>query len=121
MIEGFFINNTPYIRLTLAKEFAVKNEWFILDTGFSGELCISSQIAQGLGVHASFVVPMTMANGQILNFPATTISVSIEGYKKETQAIISRGECLAGIGFLAKFEYQAVFNGKYKTLQLHQT
>lgn len=64
---------------------------------------------------------MIMANGQVLNFPAATICVSIEGYKKELQAIISRGECLAGIGFLAKFEYQALFDGKNKTLQLHQT
>lgn len=30
MTEGFFINNTPYIRLTLANEAVIKNEWFIL-------------------------------------------------------------------------------------------
>ncbi len=91
MVQGIFIENAPYIQVTLAWNVFVKNYWFILDTGFTGDLQIPHDWATELGITPTSVVPTTIANGETIQVPNALAVAAIEGVYDFVQVALSDG------------------------------
>lgn len=120
MINGFFIENVPWIEIVIGLRQFVQKPLVILDTGFSGDIQITPQIAHELGLISTNVVSVHIANGEIVNVPVALAMASMEGEKQYIQVLISWGAPLLGINFLNKFSYKAVVDCKNKTVFLRK-
>ena len=118
MITGIFIDNTPFIQVTLAWGLFVKNYWFVLDTGFTGDLQIPIAWSKELGLRINSIEPYTIADGSKVNVPQALVVAAMEGVTNRVQVGIAKGSSLAGINFLAKFGYRAIVDCKYRTVIL---
>ncbi len=99
---------------------SVQNPAFILDTGFTGDLQITSKMAEELGLVISGVVKTTIANGQTVPMPTALAIAAMEGATSFVTVIISDSMPLAGIGLLTKFSYKSVVDCKYRTVVLER-
>jgi predicted aspartyl protease len=87
MIKGKFINdNVPIIKVTIASDRAVQTPYFILDTGFTGDLQVTTEVANELGLKMNSVTRTCMASGEIITVPTALAFSKMEGKKKS-------GEC----------------------------
>ena len=121
MTSGVFVqNNIPMIKVLVAWGQAVQTPFFILDTGFTGDLQVTPQIARDLGLQITGVVNARIANGQVVAMPTAQALASMEGAVNFIQIIISESMPLAGISFLTKFNYKAIVDCKYKTVALER-
>ena len=108
-VRGFFVQpNTPVIQITLGSGYGVQRPYVVLDTGFTGDLQVTPQIAQELNLIVTGVTPVRTATGDVANLPTANAIVSMEGITNYVQVLISRGFPLAGISFLVKFRYRAL-------------
>ena len=120
MISGFFINNTPFISLLIASGQSVKNQAFILDTGFTGDLQVTPEISKELSLTERGVEPVRIADGSKVFMPLALAIASMEGASNHVDVLISKGNPLAGIGLLSKFGYKAIVDCKHKTVSLEK-
>ncbi len=121
MVSGVFVqNNIPMIKVLVAWGQAVQTPFFILDTGFTGDLQVTPQIARDLGLKITGVVNARIANGQVVAMPTAQALASMEGAVNFIQIIISESMPLAGISFLTKFNYKAIVDCKHKTVALER-
>ncbi len=120
MIEGIIVDNTPYVRIKLIGRELDHYEWFILDTGFTGELHIPNHLVHKLELKLSTSSSFIMGNGKWGKFITSKVVASLVNDSRKLDVIISEGSALAGVGFLYKFGYRAILDGKYKTINLEK-
>lgn len=120
MINGIFTGNIPLIKIILGWGQSVQAPFVILDTGFTGDLQVTSKIATELGLQPIGVTNVQIANGQIVRVPIAIAFASMEGVRNYIQVLISDSVPLAGISFLSKFGYKAIVDCKYKTIKLEK-
>lgn len=121
MVKGKFIHDTiPIIKVALAGEQSIQTPTFILDTGFTGDLQVTPQIAQELGLQVTGVTTARIASGELVSIPTANALASLEGMVNMVQVFISDSFPLAGISFLEKFDYKAIVDCKYKTVILER-
>jgi len=118
MIRGIFVQNTPWVKIIVGWGQSVQSPFAVLDTGFTGDLQVTPQIAKELNLQVSGVTKMQIANGQIVDVPVALALASMEGAKAYIQVLISESAPLAGISFLTKFSYKALIDCKNKTVVL---
>lgn len=124
MLHGFFSGhypNTPFIQLDIGWNHLVQKPYFVLDTGFSGELQVTPQIAQELGLEVRGVTKARIASGQAIDVPTALAVVAMEGSKNVVTVLISDSLPLAGIELLSKFGYKAIVDCKYRVITLEKT
>ena len=121
MISGVFVNNNvPVIPVLVAWGQAAQVPRFILDTGFTGDLQVTPEIAKELGLKVTGVTKARIANGQTVAVPTALALASMEGATNYVQVLISDSSPLAGISFLTKFAYKATIDCKLKTVTLER-
>lgn len=120
MIRGVFVENTPFINVIIGWGRAVQSPFFVLDTGFTGDLQITPKIAHELGLQTVGVTKTRIANGQIIQVPVALAIASMEGATNYVQILISDSMPLAGISFLTKFGYKAIVDCKYREIILEK-
>ncbi len=119
MIKGKFINeNVPVVKVTLFSDQAVQTPYFILDTGFTGDLQVTAEIARELNLEVVGVTRTGMASGEIVTVPTAIAISTMEGIKRVVNVLISKNMSLVGISFLKKFDYKAIIDCKNKTVAL---
>ena len=120
MVEGVFIDSDkPTVRAVLAWEQAVQNPYFILDTGFTGDLVVTNDVARDLGLEVSGVMKANLAGNRGVELPTATALAVMEGHSLYVTAfIIPEGWPLLGISFMEKFGYKAVVDCKNKKVRL---
>lgn len=120
MVEGIFIDSDkPTVRTVLAWEQAVQNPYFILDTGFTGDLVVTNDVAKDLGLEISGVTKANLAGNKGLELPTATALAVMEGRSLYVTAlIIPEGWPLLGISFMEKFGYKAIVDCKNKKVRL---
>lgn len=118
MINGVFIQNIPLIPITVAYGQAVQNPYFVLDTGFTGDLQITQKMAIDLGLVVSSVTKSRIANGEIVAVPTALAVASMQGVNKIVQVLIANSMPLAGISFLTKFGFTASVDCKNRIVAL---
>ena len=113
MIKGECLDgNKPIVKAGIAWGQSVQDPYFILDTGFTGDLVVTPQIAQELGLKISGTTPAKNATGKIEDVPFATAFAVMEGVALYVSVLITDGTPLLGIGFMKKFNYKAVVDCK---------
>lgn len=120
MIKGFFSNNTPLIKIIVAWGRSIQTPVMILDTGFSGDLQVTPEIAVDLGLKVVGVTNVELADGSVKKVPVALAVTAMEGQRNYVQVLISNSMPLAGISFLSKFGYKAIVDCKYRTVVLEK-
>ena len=82
----------------------------LIDTGFTGELKISSREAMELGIEATHMELVTLADENTVGMSAGLIQVSMESNQKTVEVLISDGMPIIGVGLLKKFGYILTIN-----------
>jgi|ERR1043165_563664 predicted aspartyl protease len=119
MVEGNFVDgDKPVVQAVIPWNDAVQGPYFVLDTGFTGDLFVTPEIADELGLEVSGVLDGKTPGGDIINMPTATAIAVMEGQKLFVTAVIAKGWPLLGISFLQKFNYQAVVNCRYTKVRL---
>lgn len=120
MVYGVFQQNAPWIQTVVAWGQSVQAPFFILDTGFTGDLQVTPQIAQDLRLPTIGVTNVRIANGQLVSVPVALALVLMEGIVNRVEVLISMGSPLAGISFLTKFGYKAIVDCKHRVVTLER-
>lgn len=120
MINGVFVENVPYIKVVVAWGQSVQAPFVILDTGFTGDLQVTPQIAKELGLQVVGVTHARIANGQVVALSTALAIAAMEGVENYVQVLISESMPLAGISFLSKFSYKAMVDCKYRRVVLER-
>jgi len=121
MLKGVFVENIPLIPVVIAWGQAVQTPFVVLDTGFTGDLQVTSKIARELGLEVAGVTKSRIANGQVIDVSTALALAAMEGSIKTIQVLIAESMPLAGISFLSKFGYKATIDCKYKTITLEKS
>jgi len=120
MVKGIFIENTPLVKIAVAWGRVVRTPLVILDTGFTGDLQVTSKLAKELGLRVTGVIPTQVANGQVVETAVAFGLAAIEGMVNRIQVLISENIPVIGISFLSKFGYKAIVDCKNKTVILEK-
>lgn len=120
MINGTFVENIPLIQVIIGWGQSVQSPFFVLDTGFTGDLQVTPKIAEELGLRVVGVTPTRIANGQVVNTPTALAVAGMEGAVDYIQVLISNSMPLAGISLLTKFSYKATVDCKHRTIALEK-
>ena len=118
MIIGKFIGNVPIIKVAVASGYSLQTPVVILDSGFTGDLQVSSKIAAELRLQPIGVTPARIANGKVIQVPIALAFSAMEGVTRSIEVLISDGMPLIGIGFLSKFGFKASLDCKHRTVVL---
>ena len=119
MIKGEFIKgNIPIVKASIASGNVTQETYFLLDTGFTGDLQITPTIAKDLGLEITGVTNTKIANGEIVAVPTASAFSTMEGVTKSVQVLVSKSMPFMGISFLTKFNYKAIVDCKNKTVAL---
>lgn len=118
MVRGIFKENTPFIKVIIAWGQVIQASVFVLDTGFTGDLQVTANVARNLKLKPVGVVGIQIANGETIEVPVALAIASLEGRSKYVDVLISDSIPLVGINFLSKFLYKAIIDCKYKTVLL---
>lgn len=121
MIRGEFYENIPLVKIIVAWGQAVQTPYFILDTGFTGDLQVTPKIANELGLKITGVTQARIANGDVIHVPVALALASMEGATNYINVLISESMPLAGISFLTKFGYKAIVDCRYRTVALESS
>ncbi len=119
MVEGTFVEtDKPMVPAVIAWNQSVQNPYFILDTGFTGDLVVTPQVAHDLGLEVNGVMGARLAGNKIVNLPTATAIAVMEGQRLYVTVFISEGWQLLGIGFMQKFNYKAIVDTKNQKVSL---
>jgi predicted aspartyl protease len=122
MVEGKFSKGSPIVPMVPALISSltggIQTPFFLLDTGFSGDIAVTEEMGRELGLKFDTVLPLEVATGEIKNFPVASAFATMEGITLYVTAILVKGRPLVGITFLQKFNYKAIIDCKYKTVEL---
>lgn len=121
MIKGYFDGNVPMMSIMVGFGQTAQIPFVVLDTGFTGDLQITPQLAKELGLTITSVEKMKVVDGRIISVPTGFAFVELEGIKKYVHVLISESMSLAGISLLSRFQYKAVVDCKYKTVILEKS
>jgi predicted aspartyl protease len=118
-IEGTFVeSDKPMVPASVAWNQAVQTPHFILDTGFTGDLVVTPEIATDLGLEITGVSPARVAGSGLVNIPTATALAVMEGRQLYVTVFIVEDWPLLGISFMEKFQYRAEIDCKNKKVKL---
>lgn len=120
MVNGSFVENTPFVKIVMGWGQSVQAPFVVLDTGFTGDVQVTPKIAEELGLQVVGVTKTKIANGDVIDVPVALAIAAMEGIEKYIQVIVSDGTPLAGISFLTKFGYRAIVDCKYRKIALER-
>lgn len=119
MVKGLVYKNRPIIKLTIAKGLKAQKVVALVDTGFTGELKISSKEAMDLEIIPDHFNRVELADGKTIIMFAGLAEVSMENVKNSVEVLISNGIPTIGVGLLRIFNYNLNidFKNDFLTLQ----
>jgi predicted aspartyl protease len=121
MIKGFFVNtNIPVVSTDVLWGDVIQTPSCVLDTGFTGDLQITPEMAFELGLQPNGVISGRLANGRIHKIPVATAIAAMEGVTNFVEILISNSLPLLGTSFLEKFNYKVTADFRYKTVVLER-
>lgn len=121
MIRGTIHNNRPFISLIVGWRLGVQETVALVDTGFTGELKISSVKAWELGLQITHAEPVTLADEKTVTMRASLALVSMEGVMNVVNVLVSQGIPIIGVGLLRRFGYALSMDVKYNSLILQRS
>jgi len=120
MVSGVFVENMPFVRIVVGWGQAVQAPFVVLDTGFTGDLQVTPEMAKELSLEVAGVTEARFANGQVAHVPVALALAAMEGETQYVEVLIADTLPLAGISFLSKFGYKAVVDCKHWLVALER-
>ena len=120
MIEGYFDGNAPMVNIVVGFGQFTQAPSVLLDTGFTGDVQLTPQLAKELDLKIAGAQKMKVADGRIVEVPTALAFIEMEGVKKYVEVLISESLSLVGISLLSRFQYKAIVDCKYKTVALQR-
>lgn len=120
MVEGFFIEDVPFVRVIVASEYDAQAAVTIVDTGFSGDLQITPEMASELRLETIGTTKARIANGETVRLPVALALAAMEGETQQVEVTIVDSMPLAGIGLFSKFGYTAIVDCKDRVVTLEK-
>ena len=77
----------------------------LVDTGFTGELKVSKETANQLGLEVTHTKAIRLGNGEIEEMAASRAVVFMEEVQEVVDVIINPGSTVIGVGLMKKFQY----------------
>jgi len=118
MLQGKFVGEYPFIQILIASGDAAQKRYFLLDTGFSGYLCINFAIAKELNIKADNVKTIRLAHGENTKVQSGAIQAVLENKIGDVEVLISDSLPLVGIKFLSLFGCKLTMDCKNRNLFL---
>lgn len=104
MLTSQIKDDRPVITITVGSLLEVQNVLALVDTGFTAELKISSEIAEELGIKTEYTERVSLAAGDPIVIGAGFAFVSMEGVTHKVSVLIG-GRPSIGVSLLRKFGY----------------
>ena len=82
---------------------------FLVDTGFSGDLAVPTDVLAQLGAREAFVGEFLLPTGEVVELPVYTAEVVVGGRTFELELVAS-DELLVGMGFMRAVADKIVLN-----------
>lgn len=101
MIKGVMIDGSPYIEVIVFGNRGQTVTIALLDTGFSGDLCLPMEIGVMLGLELRNMVETELADGTVRLEPVYTAQIDWDGELRKVYVILTRSdEALLGTRLL---------------------
>ena len=120
MVKGLVHKNRPVIKLTVANGLKDKKIIVLVDTGFTGELILSTKEVMDLSISPDRMETVQLANGKPVRMFAGSAEVSMEGIKNSVEVLISDSFPMIGVGLLKRFGYNLNIDFKNDLLVLQK-
>jgi clan AA aspartic protease len=120
MMHGMIYKNQPLIPIVIGWRFGAQEFIALIDTGFTGELKVSPETAEQLGLVISHTESVSLGNDEVVSMSASLAAVSMEGVMKTVSVLVSRGMPIVGVSFLKKFGYTLTLDFNLDTLSLQR-
>ncbi len=117
MISRFF-DNKVLLSIQIAHKGKVQDPVFLLDTGFSGDLLITPEIARELELESDAVSDVVIVNGEKITMESGSLLASMSYKIKEMEVLISKGIPLIGMGFFNKFKSEIIIDCDKKIVNI---
>ena len=118
MIPGNFEGNIPYIPVMILHGGGVAAPFFVLDTGFTGDLLITSQMARELGIAPSGFGSIILAGGGSVTAAIGKTRAMLGDDPKDVEVVIADGMPLAGISLFTKFRCKILVDCNQRTVEV---
>jgi predicted aspartyl protease len=119
-MNGFFVDKFPAVKVVVGWNQKAATPIAILDTGFNGDLLVTPEIADDLGLEIVGRMNSKVANGQIFELPMALAVSAFGDCSNYVEVLISDGAPLMGVGFLEKFGCKAIIDCKNKIVVLEK-
>lgn len=113
MIFGMIDEDQPLIPVLIGWRLGAQSYLALMDTGFTGDVKVSPEIANDLGLVVTHTETIALGNDQVIEINASFAAVMMEGVLKPVTVLIDRGMPMIGMSFLKKFGYALTID--YKT------
>ena len=120
MIYGVIEENKPLISVEIGWLRGAQQVSALVDTGFTGELKISTMQAKQLGLEISYVGGVLLGNDEEVDMDGAFAFISMEGATKVVEVLVSKGEPIIGVELLRKFGYELQMNPRMNRLALER-
>ncbi|MBU1179378.1 hypothetical protein KJ885_00350 [Patescibacteria group bacterium] len=109
MVEGIIKQNKPLVQVTVASWLqGVKDVLALVDTGFTGDLSISKETMEELGLGVRSIKAVTFGDEKVKNMPFSKTSMYVGKRKCDVDVLIAgeKGRAKIGIGLLTKLGFK---------------
>lgn len=120
MIFGTIEDDQPLIPVLIGWRFGVQSHLALMDTGFTGDIKVSPEIATDLGLVAFQSESISLGNDEVIQIPISLGVASMEGVLKSVTIHISNGIPIVGMSFLKKFGYTLMVDPKANVCTLQK-
>lgn len=118
MIQGKLVDSRPYAIIPIRWGNKVQEILALIDTGFDGDIRVSPEQANDLGLILDHVERFQFANGSQKDIPASVAYSEINGVINSLDIAILQGTPMIGMGFLKKFQTILTINLKQSSVEL---
>ncbi|RJQ35005.1 hypothetical protein C4568_01625 [Candidatus Parcubacteria bacterium] len=97
---------------------AVQQVVALVDTGFTGELKISEQHMQELGLKQTHVETVSLADDSNVEMPASIAYVAMDNVVNLVNVLVAPGGVIVGAGLMRKFGHTLTINFPLNSMTL---
>ena len=110
MLTGYIIDDKPVLPVIVGWNLNMQEFLALVDTGFTGELKVSPEAAEELGLVVTDVRTVSQADGKPTVWGSGLAYVSLEGTKRQVSVLIGPGQPIIGVRLLKNFGYILTMN-----------
>lgn len=120
MIRGEFRDNLPFEPVNIGWGQIIQNPICLLDTGFTGDMQITPEMAKVLNIRLNQITLVMLADGSQVSMATGAVIAYMEGDYTYVEVLVPEGTPIVGMRFLSKFNYKAIIDVKHEMVSLER-